>query len=204
MRRLPSKAGATAAALATLCTGAGLLLGSTSAHAALYRCPSPFAEGLVVTNIVNEVAATERGCEPLQQRRSVLDGPAPSAASLATHAAGRHVDEWMAAPPARAPGGLRAAPLRDAKAPAEPVPRAADTGDLRAEVKRVDTPTQRARDSDRKRILQSELDAELAAQQSLLSRAASGEPAQRQEQLARSQRHAANIDALRRELSRLP
>jgi hypothetical protein len=210
MRRLRVNAWANGAALATLTTCAGLLLGASTAHAALYRCPSPFAEGLVVTNIVNELAATERGCEPLQQRRSALDGPLPPTppAPGSANAAGRHAEDWMA--PARTGPrtdqqvGPRRGNRQAAKPLAEPVPTAADTGALRAEVKRVDTSTQRARDSDRKRILQSELEAELAAQQSLLSRAASSEPAQRQEQQARSQRHAANIDALRRELSRVP
>jgi hypothetical protein len=150
------------------------------AQAALYRCPSPFADGLVVTNVVNEVAATERGCEPLQQRRSALDGPAQARPG---HNAARLSDEWIA-------------PRRAA------VPKAADTGELKADVKRVDTAQQRSRDADRKRILQAELDTELQAQQSLQAKPAA-DGAQRDDQSVRAQRHAANIDALRRELSRV-
>jgi hypothetical protein len=169
------------------------LCGTTlPAQAALYRCPSPFADGLVVTNIVNDVAASERGCEPLQQRRSALDGPAQARPGSAANPAARLSDDWIA--PRRAGSG-------PANHPA--APKAADTGALRADVKRVDTAQQRSRDADRKRILQAELETELQAHQSLQSRA-SNDSAQREEHSQRAQRHAANIEALRRELSRVP
>jgi hypothetical protein len=169
---------------------------SASAHAGLYRCPSPFGEGSVITNIVNDSAAADRGCEPLQQRRSALDGeprrtPVEGAASVAARAA----DAWMT------PRAVVTAPARSAVPVALPPPaaRAADT----LEFKRVDAATQRQRDTDRHRILHAELDAELSAQQSLQAKPVPADGAQRDELRARQQRHAVNIDALKREISRL-
>jgi hypothetical protein len=176
----------------TLTTALWLCCTTLPAQAALYRCPSPFADGLVVTNIVNDVAASERGCEPLQQRRSALDGPAQARTGSAANPAARLSDDWIA--PRRTVSG-------HANHPA--APKAADTGELRADVKRVDTAQQRSRDADRKRILQAELDTELQAHQILQNKPAN-DGAQREEHSQRAQRHAANIDALRRELSRVP
>jgi hypothetical protein len=181
-----------AALNATMSAALWLCCTTLPAQAALYRCPSPFADGLVVTNIVNDAAASERGCEPLQQRRSALDMPAQARTGSAANPAARLSDDWIA--PRRAGGGPANHPT---------APKAADTGALRADVKRVDTAQQRSRDADRKRILQAELDTELQAHQSLQNKAAN-DSAQREEHSLRAQRHAANIDALRRELSRVP
>ena len=164
-----------------------------AAQAAMYRCPSPYGEGTVVTNGVDESTAAERGCDALQTRRSTLDGPARSPA-----AAAKAADDWITprAAPARRVASVRPTPADgasvNANASPEPTPR------------RIDPAVQRERDGDRRSILDEELDREVKARQALSQRTeTTADPAQREPLKAQLQRHTANIDALQREISRL-
>ena len=71
-------------------------------------------------------------------------------------------------------------------------------------VSRVSAAAQRARDTDRRTIIETELHTELSSHRSLSQRPAFADAAQRDDMNQRLQRHAANIEALKRELSRLP
>jgi hypothetical protein len=171
-----------------LCVAAAGTCFGAAGHAAMYRCPSPFNDGMVVTNVVNEAAALARQCEPLQTRRTALDVLDKKAAPAAKMA-----DDWMAAPTKRSPA-------------AQPVIAMAPNTETKAV--RIDAATQRARDTDRRRIIETELASEMAGhvsvQGSLSKSISANDAAQRDHFQQKLQRHATNIDALRRELSRLP
>jgi hypothetical protein len=151
-------------------------------QAAMFRCPSPFGPGTVVTNGLDATTAAERGCEPLQVRRSTLDGPTAGSGQAA-----RAADDWMA--PRKAPVAV----VRTDAAPAGPAP-----------ARRIDPIVQRERDADRRSILDDELARELKARDEVSRRAgAAKDPAQREPLATQLQRHAANIEALQREIARL-
>ena len=172
-----------------------------AAQAAMYRCPSPYGEGTVVTNGVDESTAAERGCDALQTRRSTLDGPARSPAPAAKAA-----DDWITprAAPARRVASVRPTPADSASANASANANASASASPEPTPRRIDPAVQRERDGDRRSILDEELDREVKARQALSQRTeTTADPAQREPLKAQLQRHTANIDALQREISRL-
>lgn len=198
---------------------AGLAL-AESTQAALMRCPSPHGDGLVITNVLKESDAQDRGCEPLQARRSALDGPASAAREPArqsvspppTSARSAFAESWTA--PQRRSGGKPSAAdasrdsdprlvreLRDMTAAAQSSPPAADDATSR----RVPTAVQRQRDSDRRSTLERELATESEAFQRARTQslALAAGSAARTAADATVHRHAANLDALQREIARL-
>jgi hypothetical protein len=165
---------------------AGLMLVAAPTQAAMFRCPSPFGDGTVVTNGLDEAAAAERGCAALQARRSTLDGPLKPAAR-----AQQAADDWVA-------------PRKTASKPVAPTGAAAPAAAAApAQRERISAATQRERDSDRRSILEDELQREQAARQSAEQRAAAADAATRDPLRAQVERHASNVDALKREIARL-
>lgn len=160
----------------------------------VYRCP-----GNLYTDQITPKEAAERGCRTLDGAPvTVVQGAAPRrAAPAAGEGAGR-----VSAPAATASGG----------APSSGSARPAGAPDMR-----VDPAQQRARDSDARRILESELAREESALAVLRKDYNNGEPERRgdernfaryQERVAEMKaaiaRKEADVAAIRRELSKLP
>lgn len=158
-----------AAALATLLAPA--------VQAALYRCPSDRADGgTIITNLLRESDAGERGCELLRPRSSSLDSTQAPAIPR------------------------RSAPARRATA-ADPSP----SPSPEPTAHRVAASTQRVRDDERRVILETELriEQETLARVRQRVQAPTTDNSQRREAEQALERHAANIAALQREIARV-
>ena len=154
---------------------AAIMAGSVvPAQAVLYRCPAPFGEGTVITNLVKEADAPSRSCAPLALRASALDAPL------------RH------------DGPVRGRVPAELRSRVEP-PR------LSANAWRVPSEVQRARDDDRRTILQAELRKEEEDLSAARRRTAVTQGTEERRDASDTvTRHVENIQALQRELSRLP
>jgi hypothetical protein len=154
--------------------GAALAL-PLAAAAAMYRCPLPQSPGEgIVTNLLSEADAKQRECVQLSPRRSTLDAPAAPP------------------PPAMRRGAtMAAAPVRAADEPRE---------------RRVSPAVQRVRDDDRRLILERELRTEQGALARVRQRvqAVAADDAERRRWEQEAARHQSNVEALQREIARLP
>jgi hypothetical protein len=204
-----------------------------NAHAAMYRCPAPHGEGSVITNLMRESDANERECEPLQARRSSIDAPpredaartknrAPQTGNRKNQeaeAANRFSDEWVSSATTASSNAhskattkaLTKATNTASKTPHRAVV-AADSTDLkpvdpgRADPeRRISREAQRERDTDSRKIIQTELSKsqnmveELRKQVAVLG---SGTP-EHQRLLASLGRHSVDVDSLKSELARM-
>lgn len=160
---------------------AGLALAATAHGGPLFRCP-----GNLFTNQIDPVQARSTGCREADAdglTQALLAGAAPPA---------------VVAPEA-APAAVRARPpaSRVAFSKARSAARYQRTSSTAPTSRSVGSPEQRARDSDARAILQTELARTLAAQQAMASTGpAASDP-------AALQRLRADEAALRRELDRL-
>jgi hypothetical protein len=178
-----------------------------SAHAAMYRCPAPHGEGSVITNLMRESDANERDCEPLQARRSSIDvqqRPAAAGQKNRTASTGdRFTDDWVSSAPKASPNTSKT-PTRATVAVSSPDLKPVDPGRADPE-RRISREAQRERDTDSRKIIQTELSKsqnmvdELRKQVAVL---ASGTP-EHQRLQASLGRHTVDVDSLKSELARM-
>ena len=168
------------------CASLLLALAGCAAHAAKAQAPAPtyLCPGNLVTNQLDPAQALVQKCTPAGPGRLSQASYHPSTAALAP------LPREVAAP-ASAPAGPTKA---KSSASTQLAARRADPP-----VPREDVAAQRARDSDARAILQSELARTLAQLQALSARADGGPDAR-----AAADRLRADEAALRRELARLP
>jgi hypothetical protein len=210
----------------------GVLLGLAcavlmqSAHAAMYRCPAPHGEGSVITNLMREADANERDCEPLQARRSSIDAPpredaartknrAPEAANRKyqaeaanrknheAEAANRFSDNWVSSAPKASPRTSKT-PTRATVAVSSPDLKPVDPGRADPE-RRISREAQRERDTDSRKIIQTELSKSQNMVEELRKQVAvqaNGTPEYQRLQASLG-RHTVDVDSLKSELARM-
>jgi hypothetical protein len=193
---------------------AGALL-TPPASATMYRCPAPHGEGTVVTNLVRESDANERDCEALHARRSTID-EAPRSAQRRERLgdreqSNRFSDEWMAAPARPRPPasnvavkGLPSITQSTAPQPTATPLRSVEPGGPESE-KRVSKRVQQERDTDSRKIIQTELSKSLGMVDELRKRVevlVAGTP-EHQRLQASLTRHSVDVDSLKNELARM-
>ena len=195
------------------CRGAVLLalasaLLAQTAHAAMYRCPAPHGEGSVITNFMREADANQRDCEPLQARRSSIDAPPRQAAAgdknRAPDTGNRFSDDWVSTPPSSSTKAVKKAPARTGVASAAPTGRPANPNSADPE-RRISREAQRERDTDSRKILQTELSKSqntVEELRKLVAVQASGTPEHLRLQASLG-RHTVDVDSLKNELARM-
>jgi hypothetical protein len=198
----------------------------------MYRCPAPHGEGTVITNLMRERDANERECEPLHARRSTIDEPPrqeqrtdqrPERSNERGRAT-RFSDDWISTPAAGRRQDRTQETRLAAKAAPEPIGTAPSTlvasvvasaavsTPLRAAEpaggegeKRVSKRVQQERDTDSRKIIQTELSKSLGMVDELRKRGetlVSGTPEHQRLQASLS-RHSVDVEALKSELARM-
>lgn len=191
----------------------GVLLGlacavlTQSAQAAMYRCPAPHGESSVITNLMRESDANERDCEPLQARRSSIDvqqRPAAAGQKNRTASMGdRFSDDWVSSAPKASPKTSKT-PTRATVAVSSPDLKPVDPGRADPE-RRISREAQRERDTDSRKIIQTELNKSqnmVEELRKLVAAQASGTP-EHQRLQASLGRHTVDVDSLKNELARM-
>ena len=185
-----------------------------SAHAAMYRCPAPHGEGSVITNLMRESDANERDCEPLQARRSSIDAPPRGERADGSrgkegerdrsgNASNRFSDNWVSSAPKASPKTSKT-PTRATVAVSSPDLKPVDPGRADPE-RRISREAQRERDTDSRKIIQTELSKSQNMVDELRKQVAvqaSGTP-EHQRLQASLGRHTVDVDSLKSELARM-